>query len=136
TYYYNQILNEFKNTSWQYTAALNNLSIILEKRHDYDGALNLYHKALAIARNPPDTGIIAGFYMNMGHVYRQQKKFTEAISVYDSILLFPAKSLGVSEGKVRLKVVFFALAECYAELDSPGVSLNFYRRAIELAKYD
>jgi CHAT domain-containing protein len=109
-------------------SALADIAGVYELRHQYSKAETLYHRSLAgyrLAHNPLGEG---KFLIHLAHLYTQEKKYSEAISLLENARPLKEKS-GQVEELARLD---YELADVYRRQGRLEDALKAIQRTIDI----
>ncbi|MEM8907537.1 MAG: tetratricopeptide repeat protein, partial [Bacteroidota bacterium] len=120
--------------SQPYSDALNNLSVFLRQKGDYEKAIQLYKKSLDIQKRIQyDKAAIAGTYHNLGQVHKRKGDVEEAIAYYQQALELRLDTFGTIHLEVARNYLVLGLS--HWERAEAETALGYYRRCLNIASH-
>ena len=109
--------------------ALNGLALIEKKKRNYDEAISLFERALAISIANQNQYDISGIYTNLGAIRQEQGQLAEAKSLYEQSIAIK-REIGDNRG---LMTPLMGLADAEIELGNLKNAEKLLSEASELA---
>ncbi|MEM9821268.1 MAG: CHAT domain-containing tetratricopeptide repeat protein [Bacteroidota bacterium] len=114
-----------------YSDVINNLSVFLEQKGDYEKATQYYQKSLDIQKRVNfDKAAVAASYHNLGQVYRSKGDVEEAINYFKQALELRLDTFGIAHLEVARN--HLVLGNCYREKHDWQAALSLYRQCLQI----
>lgn len=101
----------------------------LEEAKDYEAALALYRKALALDQRPKDAAV---YLHDIGHIHEAQQRYSEAIEAYQAALELKEQHWGAAHPQVAMTLN--NLAGAYESLGEYAEAKARYERALVIVE--
>lgn len=112
-----------------YAYAINNMGVYYKRKGDYDKALELYKKSLAIQKkSDPTSKYIARTYKNIGRIYEYKQDYLEALKYYNKSISF--RQLSGHDKSSSYANDLLILGKTYETLNQRDSALNLYNKSI------
>lgn len=122
-----------KEESTVYSDALNNLSIFLKQKGDYEKAIELYEQSIAIQKRVSfDKAAIAASYHNLGHVLKRKGDLEESINYYTKALELRLDTFGLNHIEVARN--FLVLGNSHRDKGATKTALDFYQKCLQITR--
>ena len=106
-----------------------NLGVLsMEEKEDYVVALRYFKEALQISNELEDNTLIFPTMINIADVYYFQKKYDQAISLLDKVLIDSRKTNQVT----HLASAAYSIGRCYKSIEKYDKALKYFNEALQI----